>query len=175
MTVTDPREEYDDLVVWRSREVLGSERFEEAATSEAATVGWVVLGFAFDDADRVLLIEQPWADGCLAPGGILDPGESFPETVVRELEEETGVRVSPVRPHAVDEFTFVNERTGETGGWTSVTFEATAETTDINVDPGLDDETILDADWFECLPEHVFRPEFTETVYRRCLDNRASR
>ena len=100
MDVTDPRGRYDDHVVTHSREVLGPKPFEEAADSEAATIGWVVLAFVFDDEDRVLLVDEPWADGWTAPGGVLQSGESLAEAVVREVREETGVEASPIRSHA---------------------------------------------------------------------------
>lgn len=170
MTVTDPRERYDDLRVTRSRETLEPEEFWEAANSEAATVGWVVFGFVFDAADRVLLIEQPWADGWMTPGGTLRPGESLSETVTREIEEETGVTLTPIRPHAVDEFTFVNECTDESSGWTAVFFEGVADTTEIDDELGLAGEEIVDAGWFDDLPANVFNRKLTEAVYRRCLD-----
>jgi 8-oxo-dGTP pyrophosphatase MutT (NUDIX family) len=53
-----------------------------------------------DDTDRVLLfrvadpVHQPkpmW----ITPGGAVEPAESLVDTVVREVEEETGLRLSP--------------------------------------------------------------------------------
>ena len=177
MTVTDPRERYGDLLVTSSREVRPPAEFRETASSQAATVGWVAFGFAFDDAGRVLLIDRPWADGWLAPGGTLEPGETLRETVAREIREETGVEVSPVRPHAVDELTVEHERTGETTGWTAVFYEAEtkADHTAIDDDPGDEEEVIAAADWFDGLPDAVYNPGLTEVVYRRCLENRRSR
>lgn len=167
MPVTDPRERYD-LLETQSREALSPGEFAEAADSEAARAGWVVLGFAFDDAGRVLMIDQPWADGWLLPGGARKPGEDLAETMVRELREETGVGVSPVAPRAVDEFTFVNERTGDTAGWTLVVFEATAESAQIDRDPSVDDEEIEDVRWFDGLPDEVFNPDLMRPAYERC-------
>lgn len=175
MTVVDPRERYGDLLVERSREVLAPASFEEAAGSEAATAGWVVLGFTFDDAGRVLLVDQSWADGWLVPGGAHQPGESLAGTAAREVEEETGVAVTPVRPRAVDEVTLVNERTDEATGWTTVLFEAAAETTAIDDDLGLPGEKIHDARWFEGLPDDVFRPALTRAAYERCRRDGAER
>jgi len=175
MTVTDPRAEYDDLVVTESREVLDPEQFAEAAASEAAAASWVIVGFVFDDADRLLLVDEPWADGWIAPGGTREPGESLAETLTREIREETGVEITPVRPRAVDEFTFENGATGETDGWTTVTYEAVADAASIDANLGLDDEVIDDARWFEDLPENRFRPDLTETVYRRCPAERSER
>lgn len=172
MNVTDLREEHDDLLMKHGREVLEPEEFREAADSEAATIGWVVIGFVFDEENRVLLIDQSGSDGWMPPGGTLKPGESLSETVVREVREETGISSTPVRPHAIDEFTFANERTDETSGWTTVFFEVVSDTTKIKSELGIDDEEINDAGWFESLPSNVFHRELTEEVYQRCLRHR---
>lgn len=174
MGITDPRDRYDDLTVTRSRLVVEPPRFEETAASEAATAGWVVLGLVLDDADRVLLIDQAWADGWTVPGGTHEPGESLAETVTREVREETGVEITPIRPHAVEELSVEHEDSGETTGWNAVFFEAVADATEIDDDPGLEDEAIDDARWFEGLPDSVFNRELTETVYDRCLDDTPS-
>lgn len=52
----------------------------------------------YDASDRVLLFLQLGKDPELAPrwitpGGGVDPGEDFPGAAVRELREETGLRV----------------------------------------------------------------------------------
>jgi 8-oxo-dGTP diphosphatase len=41
---------------------------------------------------RVLLVHRPRYDDWTFPKGKLDPGESFEEAAVREVEEETGMR-----------------------------------------------------------------------------------
>ena len=43
---------------------------------------------------RVLLVHRPNYDDWTFPKGKLDPGESFEDAAVREVEEETGVRCS---------------------------------------------------------------------------------
>ncbi|MFE2076293.1 NUDIX domain-containing protein [Streptomyces misionensis] len=55
-----------------------------------------VTGVVRDDAGRVLLLrhrmwppEKPWG----LPTGYADKGEEFPETIVREVKEETGLDV----------------------------------------------------------------------------------
>lgn len=53
----------------------------------------------FDDLDRVLLIHERWSDAgtawehWLTPGGGVEPGEQLRQAAVRELYEETGLRV----------------------------------------------------------------------------------
>jgi 8-oxo-dGTP diphosphatase len=43
---------------------------------------------------RVLLVHRPRYDDWTFPKGKLDPGESFENAALREVEEETGVRCS---------------------------------------------------------------------------------
>jgi 8-oxo-dGTP diphosphatase len=43
---------------------------------------------------RVLLVHRPRYDDWTFPKGKLDPGESFEDAALREVEEETGVRCS---------------------------------------------------------------------------------
>ena len=171
MQVTDPRERTDDLLVTESREELPPDEFREAAASEAATVGWVCIALVFDDG-QVLLVDQPWADGWIAPGGALQPGESFDDAVTREVREETGVEIEPVGPRAVDDFAFVDEATGESAGWNLVVYEATARTTAIDDDLGFADEKINAARWFDGLPDDIFNPDLFEPVYERCENAR---
>ena len=172
MQVTDPRDRVDDLLVTESSEELPPAEFEEAAASEAATMGWVVVALTFDADGRVLLVDQPWADGWLAPGGAAQPGESLDDAIVREIEEETGVVVDPVAPRALDDFSFVNGDGGETAGWKLVVYETEAQTTDLDDDLGLDGEAIDDARWFQGLPDDIYNPDLFEPVYERCVNPR---
>ena len=41
---------------------------------------------------EVLLVHRPKYDDWTLPKGKLEPGESFKEAAVREVEEETGIR-----------------------------------------------------------------------------------
>lgn len=59
-----------------------------------AAVGAVVR----DDRDRLLLVRRgrdPGLGQWSLPGGRVEPGETAREAVVREVEEETGLRVVP--------------------------------------------------------------------------------
>jgi hypothetical protein len=109
VSVIDPREQYDDLHETESGRVVDPERFAEYADSEVAASGWLVLTLAVDDDGRVLLIQQPWADGWMLPGGARTPEESLDSAATRELVEETGVEAEPIRPHSVDEFAVERE------------------------------------------------------------------
>ena len=47
--------------------------------------------------NEVLLVHRPRYDDWTLPKGKLDPGESFEDAAVREVEEETGLRCRLVR------------------------------------------------------------------------------
>lgn len=59
----------------------------------------VVAGTGADR--RVLLILRSDVHRWAFPGGMVDPGETAPAAVVRELKEETGVDLSGARPDAI--------------------------------------------------------------------------
>lgn len=168
MTIVDPRERYDDLIERTAEEVLPDEEFEWHADSEAAEIGWVVVAFVFDEDERVLLLDQPWADGWKPPSGVPKPGETLREAVVREVREETGVAVEPGRAHAVEEVRLYPESGDEATGFTAATFAAWAETTGLDPDPGVEDEEIADVQWFENPPANRHHPLF-DRVYERCV------
>jgi 8-oxo-dGTP diphosphatase len=80
--------EFDDASAWYGAGPL--------ATPFGADV-WVYD----EDLVRVLLVNHPWR-GWVPPGGKVEPGETPREGAVRELFEETGLRVTPLpRPAAV--------------------------------------------------------------------------
>ena len=56
-----------------------------------------VTVLVFDQADRVLLLRHAEGDRWVAPGGSLEPGERPADGAVREMWEETGLWVEPVR------------------------------------------------------------------------------
>ena len=51
------------------------------------------------DSDRVLVMDRKKEDwpGITFPGGHVEAGESFTEAVIREVKEETGLRIAS--PH----------------------------------------------------------------------------
>ena len=168
MGPVDPRRRYDDLLELSAEEMCSTAEFEEAVDSEPVEMGWVVLGIVFDDDGNVLLIEQPWADGWLFPGGVPKPGETLETALVREVKEETGIEATSLRARGVEDLTIADESTDRTVGWTAAFFEATADTTTIDRDPGIDDETITDIRWFDGLPDEMYNPDVTKRVYRQC-------
>ena len=54
-------------------------------------------GVVLDGAGQVVLVHRPRYDDWTLPKGKLDPGESFEQAALREVEEETGVRARLVR------------------------------------------------------------------------------
>jgi NAD+ diphosphatase len=90
------------------------------------------------DGDRALLGRQEsWPEGRYSTlAGFVDPGESLEEAVVREVAEETGVRVGDVSYFGNQPWPFPQSL--------MVGFFARAETTEIHVD----EDEISDARWF---------------------------
>jgi ADP-ribose pyrophosphatase YjhB (NUDIX family) len=52
-----------------------------------------VAGIVIDDKDRVLLIQRRDNGHWEPPGGVLELDETFEQGVIREVQEETGLRV----------------------------------------------------------------------------------
>lgn len=65
------------------------------AGTPSFTVGAVV---SIEHDDRVLFLRQPHRDGWSLPGGLLDRGERPADAVVREVYEETGLRIEVGTP-----------------------------------------------------------------------------
>lgn len=62
------------------------------------------------DGDRILVQDRmdPEWPGITFPGGHVEPNESFVESVVREVKEETGLDISGVRLCGVKQWTHQN-------------------------------------------------------------------
>ena len=59
-----------------------------------------------EDGGRILLQNRVKADwqGYALPGGHVEPGESFVDAVIREMQEETGLRIEDPRLVGVKQF-----------------------------------------------------------------------
>ena len=75
-------------------------------TGETSSPDIGAAAYIVDPEGRVLLLEQerPWGVEWRAPGGALEAGEGIEECAVREVHEETGLRVEIERLIAVDQF-----------------------------------------------------------------------
>jgi 8-oxo-dGTP pyrophosphatase MutT (NUDIX family) len=54
-------------------------------------------GVVLDSQGRVAIVHRPRYDDWSLPKGKLDPGESFEQAALREVEEETGLRARLMR------------------------------------------------------------------------------
>jgi len=79
-----------------------------------------------DEAGRVLLIRRGDGRGWSLPGGFLEPGERLAEAIVREVREETGLEVEPLRIVGVysdPAYTHITYPNGDQVHFVSTTFE----------------------------------------------------
>ena len=62
------------------------------------------------DGDRILVQNRRNPDwpGITFPGGHVEPGESFVDSVIREIKEETGLEISNPELCGVKQFTYKN-------------------------------------------------------------------
>ncbi|WP_135830022.1 NUDIX hydrolase [Halorussus halobius] len=165
MVVADPRQQYDDLFEKCIEEEVDEETFGALEENEAFSAGWAVSAVVVDDSERVLLAYHGGDGSWLLPGGSVQPGESLRDATVREVREETGVSVKPDRPYAVVEN--IVQHGEDSRSFTFVLFSAHAITTEIGSELGTPDEPIEDADWFDDLPDNVFKREIAERVLER--------
>lgn len=168
MDISDPRERYDDLLEKRQVEEVGAETFAELRETEAFSTGWVVSAVVLNDAERVLLAYHSGDGSWLVPGGSVQPGESLREAVIREVQEETGVSVTPDRPHAVVENIVQHNRDSQS--FIFVMFSAQPESRETGNELGEPGEPIEDADWFGKLPDEIFEREIAGQVLERICE-----
>ncbi len=72
----------------------------------AGAVCWRIV----DGSARILLVHRPGRADVSLPKGKVDPGETLPETAVREILEETGLAISLGAPLGTVEYVLPNGR-----------------------------------------------------------------
>ena len=103
-----------------------------------------------DDLGRVLLIRRGDGRGWSLPGGIMEPGERVVDCLLREVWEETGLEVEPLRLVGVysdPERTHIIYPNGDQVQFVSATFECRVL------------DGVLTADGDESLEVAFFSPE----------------
>ncbi len=155
------RATYGDAPVVEETKRVPSARFRSLA--RVALDGYLNGAAAFVRDDGRLLPHRPVdSDRWTAPGGGWEDGETFVETAVREVREETGIDcdvtglrfVWLVRYVAGEEESSKNELAGERADavWQlNVFFEGRY----VDGDPVAEDEEVADVGWFESVPESV--------------------
>lgn len=107
------------------------------------TVGAVVLvrDTGAVGAGRLLLLRQPPGGGWSLPAGLLARGETPLEAALRELAEESGIRLRPDQLRAAAPNAVVHHR----GRWVDMVFEAAVPAADTTLI--VDSAEVLEAAW----------------------------
>lgn len=103
-------------------------------------VGAVVVLRDSADPDRILLLRQPPGRGWTLPAGLLRRAEAPAEGAVRELAEETGIRLTPDQLRPATPNALVHAR-----GWIDLVY--TAQVPAARVRPVVDGAEVWEAAW----------------------------
>jgi 8-oxo-dGTP diphosphatase len=79
---------------------------------EILAAGGVVID-ADAELPRVLLVHRPRYDDWSFPKGKLDPGETFEQAAIREVEEETGLKCRIIRELATMRYEYQTRNKGK--------------------------------------------------------------
>lgn len=113
---------------------------------EAVAADAIVLAMPTGGTRHVLLVERGDGHGWAFPGGMLDPGESPSTAASRELAEETGLMLPPVRFKDLGDRVVPDPRAGRNAWVVSVAHFAALRPATLPTVQGLDDAR--DAVWF---------------------------
>jgi 8-oxo-dGTP diphosphatase len=139
-------EEFDDARAW-----LAAAARTPASMAPLGAEVWVFDG----TLTRVLLVRHP-RRGWVPPGGMVEPDETPREGAVREVLEETGLRVEPLpEPAAVAVRSYAADRTVTLGLSYAAIADATAPLTPEPGQPAA--WWRLDEPWDSCFPDDAPR------------------
>ena len=161
-----------ELEITAETESVPADEFQEIRQFLEGTRHCYVGGFVYNNAGEVLLIRHEDEPGWIQPGGMVESGETLEAALRREVREETGIDVSVEDPLYVWRGEYVHG--DETEVWYSIAYFASATEPTIGDELGLEEEPIVEADWFEQLPENLHELA-TRERFRRALteiDNR---
>lgn len=121
-----------------------------------------VTGVVFDNAGRVLLGRRADSGRWGLTGGIMEPCEEVAQAVVREVFEETSVRVRPERITGVYTHADVIHENGDRSCYVVTAFRCSV----IEGEPRVNDDESLEVAWFalDALPQ-------LSRVYQEQLDD----
>ncbi|MEU9125922.1 NUDIX domain-containing protein [Streptomyces sp. NPDC048506] len=124
-----------------------------------------VSAVVFDDQGRVLLGRRADTGGWSVIGGIPEPGEQPAETAIREVFEETAVRVVPERVVLVETMQPTHYPNGDICQFMDVTLRCRA----VGGAARVNDEESLEVGWFA--PDALPRlHEYSLTRIKRALE-----
>ncbi|GAU67345.1 putative hydrolase [Streptomyces sp. NBRC 110611] len=125
-----------------------------------------VTAVVFDDQGRILLGRRSDTGGWAVIGGIPEPGEQPAETAVREVFEETAVRVVPERVVLVETTPPIHYPNGDVCQFMDVTLRCRA----VGGEARVNDDESLDVGWFplDALPQ---LDDHALTRIKRALDD----
>jgi 8-oxo-dGTP diphosphatase len=119
-----------------------------------------VCALAFNEIGELLVHQRSDTGRWSLPGGAVDPGEQPADAVVREVLEETGVRVAPTRITGVYLTPEVRYPNGDLVQYVITAFECTSDPGDL---PRVNDDESLAVGYFaldalpDLLPAHLER------------------
>ena len=82
----------------RNADVARIDYLDDPAAPKANSIVPAVSAVVTDDQGRILLIRRTDNNYWSIPGGGMEPGESVREAAIREVKEETGMRLRDHRP-----------------------------------------------------------------------------
>ena len=133
------------------------------ATATSIYAAGAVCWRKIDDVVQVLLIHRSGRRDISLPKGKVDPGEMLPQTAVREIEEETGLRVALGVPLGITEYVLPGGRNKVVHYWAAeVTEKAVLESTFVPNDE------VAALEW---MPIERARKELSYDPDRIILDN----